>query len=159
LGFHPKPKMTFSPALPLGWASLGELLDICLEDVLEPGEALLERLNRSSPEGIEFLKAVKLLGEDPPLSRLLHAAEYAVELCLAAESPGPYPTNNPGPHPTNHPESHPTNHPESHPTNYPESHPTNYPGGDAHDLDLVSERLEWIRSGKAVEIRRTKYPK
>jgi radical SAM family uncharacterized protein/radical SAM-linked protein len=79
LGFHPKPKMTFSPALSLGWASRGELLDIFLEGELEPPE-VLSRLNRSSPEGMEFLAGQRLANGDLPLSRLLHAAEYWVDL-------------------------------------------------------------------------------
>ena len=108
LGFHPKPKMTFSPALPLGCASRGELLDVFLEGEVEPSEVLL-RLNGTSPEGIEFLAGEKLTKQDLPLSRLLHAAEYVVD------SPQ-----------------------------------------DLHDLDLLSERLEWIRTAKPVEIYRAK---
>ena len=79
LGFHPKPRMTFSPALPLGWGSRGELFDAYLEEGIEPAE-LLERLNRASPAGLGFLDARALAADDAPLSRLIHAADYAVAL-------------------------------------------------------------------------------
>jgi radical SAM-linked protein len=79
LGFHPKPKLTFSPALTLGWGSRGELLDIHLEGETEK-DGLLERLNRAVPEGIEFLAARRLEERDCPLPRVVQAAEYSVEV-------------------------------------------------------------------------------
>jgi radical SAM family uncharacterized protein/radical SAM-linked protein len=79
LGFHPKPKVTFSPALGLGFGSRGEVLDIHLETELD-GEECLARLNRATPEGLEFLAVRRLAAGDPPLSRLTQVAEYGVEL-------------------------------------------------------------------------------
>src|SRR5262249_25708420 len=42
-GFHPKPDLTFGPALALGVAALGEMVDVRLDEQPEP-EALAERL-------------------------------------------------------------------------------------------------------------------
>jgi radical SAM-linked protein len=79
LGFHPKPRLTFSPALALGWGSRGELLDIHIEGEADP-EGILARLNRSAPEGLEFLAARRLEDADAPLPRVVQVAEYAVDL-------------------------------------------------------------------------------
>src|SRR5204862_5910433 len=65
-GFHPKPELSFGPALGLGIPSLGELLDVSLTDHLEPGE-LLGRLRPVSLPGIEFLDAAKLANDDRAL--------------------------------------------------------------------------------------------
>jgi radical SAM-linked protein len=79
LGFHPKPRMSFCPALRLGWGSLGELLEVRLEDALAEAD-LVERLNRAAPEGLEFLSARGLEDADPGMSRLVKVADYAVLL-------------------------------------------------------------------------------
>jgi len=82
LGFHPKPRMAFLPALPLGWASRGELVDVSVEGSIEAGE-LVARLNGSAPEGLRFLAALVLTPEDAPLSRIAHASDYLVSLPTA----------------------------------------------------------------------------
>ena len=58
-GFHPKPELSFGPALGLGIPSLGELLDVTLVDDVSPDE-LLRRLARVTLDGIEFLEAARL---------------------------------------------------------------------------------------------------
>ena len=78
-GFHPKPGLSFGPALGLGLPSLGELLDVKLSDELTPAE-LLQRLNAVSLAGIEFLAAAALQESEPPLGRVLARAQYAVFL-------------------------------------------------------------------------------
>jgi len=78
-GFHPKPGLSFGPALGLGMPSLGELLDVKLSDDLAPDE-LLRRLNGVSLPGIEFLAAAALQEAEPALGRILARAQYAVWL-------------------------------------------------------------------------------
>ena len=78
-GFHPKPGLSFGPALGLGLPSLGELLDVKLSDELTPAE-LLRRLNAVSLSGIEFLAAAALQESEPALGRVLARAQYAVFL-------------------------------------------------------------------------------
>ena len=64
-GFHPKPNMTFGPALSLGVASLGELVDFKLSALVDVDE-LTAALTRSSPSGLEFVSGALLGEEDPP---------------------------------------------------------------------------------------------
>ncbi len=63
-GFHPKPDMSFGPALSLGVASLDEYLDIKLIDAPAP-EELVPRLNAAASGGLRFVSA-ELLGERAP---------------------------------------------------------------------------------------------
>ncbi len=76
-GYHPKPDMSFGPALALGIASLDEYVDIKLIDAPEPDE-LIERLNAVAAGGVEFLDAVKLGPGDPGLSKIIDCAEYVL---------------------------------------------------------------------------------
>jgi radical SAM-linked protein len=78
-GFHPKPGLSFGPALGLGIPSLGELADVKLVDRLS-AEEILRRLRAVSPPGIEFLSAVALADGEPPLGRILTGAHYAARL-------------------------------------------------------------------------------
>jgi radical SAM family uncharacterized protein/radical SAM-linked protein len=78
-GFHPKPGLSFGPALGLGMWSLGELMDVKLSDEVTPAE-LLRRLNAVSLAGIEFLAAAVLPESEPALGRVLVRAQYAVFL-------------------------------------------------------------------------------
>jgi radical SAM family uncharacterized protein/radical SAM-linked protein len=78
-GFHPKPGLSFGPALGLGIPSLGELLDVKLVEEL-PAEEILYQLQAVSPPGIDFLAAAALAEGDPPLGRVLSEAHYVVRL-------------------------------------------------------------------------------
>jgi radical SAM family uncharacterized protein/radical SAM-linked protein len=76
-GFHPKPEMTFGPALSLGVASLCEMVDVKLTADLEP-EALLGVLTASSPDGLVFFGASALGPNDAAISRIVDVARYAL---------------------------------------------------------------------------------
>jgi radical SAM family uncharacterized protein/radical SAM-linked protein len=78
-GFHPKPGLSFGPALGLGIPSLGEYLDVKLVDRLSPKE-LLRRLRPVSPPGIELLSAAVLADGEAALGRVLSESHYAVLL-------------------------------------------------------------------------------
>lgn len=78
-GFHPKPEMTFGPALPLGVASVAEYADV---KVL-PGcdlERLVERLNAAASDGIAFFGARVLGPNDPSLNKVIDEATYVAAL-------------------------------------------------------------------------------
>jgi radical SAM family uncharacterized protein/radical SAM-linked protein len=79
LGFHPKPELTFGPALGLGIPSLGELMDVSLTVDL-PAEELLGRLRPVSLPGIELLEAVALGNNDRALGRVVGRTEFAARL-------------------------------------------------------------------------------
>jgi radical SAM-linked protein len=79
VGFHPKPDLSFGPALGLGIPSLGELIDVSLTDDLDPGE-LLTRLRAVTLAGIDFLGAARLDETDRALGRIISSAEFAARL-------------------------------------------------------------------------------
>jgi radical SAM family uncharacterized protein/radical SAM-linked protein len=68
IGFHPKPELSFGPALGLGVPSLGEILDVKLAEPIDPAE-LVERLNGVTLDGIRWLGGVAL--GDPEGDRAL----------------------------------------------------------------------------------------
>ena len=78
-GFHPKPELSYGPALGLGIPSLGELVDVTLLEDVAPDE-LLRRLARVTLEGIEFLEAARLGPADRPVGGAIAEAEYAARL-------------------------------------------------------------------------------
>jgi radical SAM-linked protein len=78
-GFHPKPDMTFAPALSLGVLSLDEYVDIRLIGAPDP-EELVERLRRVCPDGIAFTAAARLGPNDPRVSGIIDGARYAIAL-------------------------------------------------------------------------------
>jgi radical SAM-linked protein len=80
-GFHPKPEMTFGPALPLGVASQAEYVDVKLIEA--PGiteESVRARLCGASLEGITFRDARVLGPNDGGVAKVIEAAEYVVGL-------------------------------------------------------------------------------
>ncbi|MFH0900105.1 MAG: TIGR03960 family B12-binding radical SAM protein [Pseudomonadota bacterium] len=76
LGFHPRPQLSFGPALGLGIPSLGEVVDVRIDGSPEPTE-LLARLNAVSPPGILFAAAIELPAGHPRISRLVDAYDLA----------------------------------------------------------------------------------
>ncbi|HHH29187.1 MAG TPA: TIGR03960 family B12-binding radical SAM protein [Polyangiaceae bacterium] len=84
-GFHPKPEMTFSPALALGIASLGEYVDVKLDgDVPFEIDGLCERLNAVAEPGIEFTHARALVNGDKRVTRIIDEAVYVAGLSKPA---------------------------------------------------------------------------
>jgi radical SAM family uncharacterized protein/radical SAM-linked protein len=89
-GYHPKPILTFAPALGLGVASLSELVDVRV-DFDGDGAQLRERLAGAAPEGL-VIEELRALDEgEPPLSKVLAAAEYAAWLPSAVALSDPKP--------------------------------------------------------------------
>jgi radical SAM-linked protein len=76
-GFHPKPDMTFGPALSLGVASLGECVDVKIADDVEVASRL-DELTEGAHAGLRFIGAVKLGLQDAAVSRLVDRARYVV---------------------------------------------------------------------------------
>jgi radical SAM family uncharacterized protein/radical SAM-linked protein len=84
IGFHPKPDLSFGPALGLGIPSLGEILDVKLIEDLAP-EDLVRRLSRVSLEGIEILGATRIGDNDRNLGRVIALAGYAARLPVGTD--------------------------------------------------------------------------
>jgi radical SAM-linked protein len=78
-GFHPKPDMSFGPALSLGVASVDEYVDMKLADAPDTNE-LVERLNRAASGGLSFLDARLLGPSDAAVTRVITGAHYVIAL-------------------------------------------------------------------------------
>ena len=78
-GFHPQPKMSLAAALPLGFSSACEVLDMRLERDVELGD-LRERLNDTLPPGIRVTNIEQADERAPALQTQVVEAEYQVEL-------------------------------------------------------------------------------
>ena len=77
-GFHPQPKMNIAAALPLGFSSRCEVLDLRLEHDI-PLDGLAEKLNNTMPEGIRVTQVVQVMNERAPaLQTQIESAEYDV---------------------------------------------------------------------------------
>jgi radical SAM-linked protein len=82
-GFHPQPKMNLASALPLGFSSRCEVLDMRLErDIALDG--LPERLNNTLPTGIQVLNVEQVEERAPALQTQVVSAEYEVRMIEAA---------------------------------------------------------------------------
>jgi radical SAM family uncharacterized protein/radical SAM-linked protein len=78
-GYHPKPDLSFGPALSLGVASLDEYVDVKLIDAPHPDE-LVARLEQVTSGGLRFLAAVPLEPGDPAVAAVVTGARYVVAL-------------------------------------------------------------------------------
>jgi radical SAM family uncharacterized protein/radical SAM-linked protein len=76
-GFHPKPDMTFGPALSLGVASLCEVVDLKIASEFDPA-ALLADLSEGAQPGLRFVGGAALGPEDPSVNRVIDTARYVV---------------------------------------------------------------------------------
>jgi radical SAM family uncharacterized protein/radical SAM-linked protein len=86
-GFHPHPDLSYGPALGLGIASLGELLDVRLVEEL-PADELVRRLERVTLDGIVFSGAARLGPNDRVLGRVIAEAEYLARLPAGVDLAG-----------------------------------------------------------------------
>lgn len=80
-GFHPKPKMTFGPALGHRTEGFHELLEVHLES--EPADdpaGVLGRLNANSVRGLTFTTLERLPAQAPGLARRITHAVVSVRL-------------------------------------------------------------------------------
>ncbi|MBU1219909.1 TIGR03960 family B12-binding radical SAM protein [Myxococcota bacterium] len=80
-GFTPRPKVSFTPALPWRMESFGELIEISVENLPEDTDNLIEKLNGATIEGLTF-KSVKILSDEKPLTNRLKAAVYGVSVFI-----------------------------------------------------------------------------
>lgn len=77
-GYHPKPRVSFGPALPVGLESLCEHLDLDLLGVVDPQE-VLARLAPELPEGLKVQEAHVLDPHAPSISEAQRAVHYRAE--------------------------------------------------------------------------------
>jgi radical SAM-linked protein len=78
-GFHPQPKMNIAAALPLGFSSRCEVMDMRLQNDI-PLEGLCEKLQNTLPAGIRVLSIEHVDDGEPALQTQVASAEYEVTL-------------------------------------------------------------------------------
>jgi radical SAM-linked protein len=82
-GYHPQPKINLAAALPLGFASRAEVMDMWLnEDV----EDVVSTLQSNVPPGLIILEANPVDERLPSLQSQVIAAEYEIEITEAPQS-------------------------------------------------------------------------
>ncbi|HEY6105212.1 MAG TPA: TIGR03936 family radical SAM-associated protein, partial [Anaeromyxobacteraceae bacterium] len=77
-GFHPKPRLSFGPALPVGVESLCEYVDLELMGTHQ-ARAVGEALGAQLPEGLTLLDARAVDPRSPSLNETVRAVHYGVE--------------------------------------------------------------------------------
>ncbi len=83
-GFHPQPKMNIAAALPLGFSSRCEVLDMRLEhDIALDG--LQEKLQQTLPTGIRVFAIESVDDRAPALQTQVESAEYEATLTEAVD--------------------------------------------------------------------------
>ena len=83
-GFHPQPKMNMAAALPLGFSSRCEVMDIRLEHDISL-EDLPTRLNGTLPSGLQVVGVQQVDDREPALQTQVASAEYEVTLTEAVD--------------------------------------------------------------------------
>jgi radical SAM-linked protein len=78
-GFNPQPRIQFAAALPVGFTGQAELVDVYLNEELEP-DRFLARLSAVLPAGLRPVEARIVPRDWPSLQSQLRAARYRVEV-------------------------------------------------------------------------------
>jgi len=84
-GFHPQPKMTIAAALPLGFSSRCEVIDMRLEQDV-PLDGMREKLQQTLPTGIQVSNVESVDEKLPALQTQVASVEYEVNLTEAVDS-------------------------------------------------------------------------
>lgn len=74
-GFNPRPRFHTAAALPLGFTSDCEILDLWMNEILEPAE-VVDRLQKSAPPGLVIGTTAIIPLNLPALQTQVTAAEY-----------------------------------------------------------------------------------
>ena len=85
-GFSPKVRLNLAGALPLGFTSTAEMMDLWLEQPVEP-PLIQEQLNAALPAGIRILSVTEVPNDLLSLQASLKAAEYKVSFNAEIDVP------------------------------------------------------------------------
>ncbi len=77
-GFNPRPHIQLAAALPLGYTSTCEMLDIFVEGEALTSDDLLARIPPACPEGLTILAVEEVPLKSPALQTLTRSAAYLV---------------------------------------------------------------------------------
>ena len=84
-GYHPQPRINLAAALPLGFSSRAEVLDMWLNEEVENVAAVLQA---QVPSGLTILQAEQVDDREPSLQSQVIGAEYQVEITEAEHGSG-----------------------------------------------------------------------
>jgi radical SAM-linked protein len=84
-GYHPQPKLHLAAALPLGFSSRAEVMDIWLKEDVED---VVSALQAGVPPGLTILGAAQVDDREPSLQTQVIAAEYQVEITESGSAAG-----------------------------------------------------------------------
>ena len=87
-GHHPMPRLSFSPAIPLGFSSDDEYVDLDLTAATPP-ETVAARLAAELPEGLEPVGAAEVSRAAPSIDAGIAAFVYEVDLAALDRPPAP----------------------------------------------------------------------
>ncbi len=85
-GFRPHPRISLGSALALGCTSQGELIDVWLEDPLQPAE-IVAALRPAVPPGLRVEEVRPIALQEAALPTLVVASEYLIGLPADEEAP------------------------------------------------------------------------
>jgi len=77
-GFHPHPKLRFSPPLSVGVESMAEYLEFDLVDYHGHGEGMMDEFRGRLPEGIEPFSLKEIQLNNPPISAKIQHFTYEI---------------------------------------------------------------------------------
>lgn len=83
-GFHPHPKLAFSGARPVGEQTLGDYMDIILNERVDPG-VLLAQLQATVPPGFKVFAVREVALKSPSLMSTVAGADYRFVIDEAPE--------------------------------------------------------------------------
>jgi len=78
-GFHPQPKISLASALPLGFSSRGEVLDVRFNAEI-PTDEIMSRLKDSLPPDIQITNVESVDEREPALQTQILSAAYDIHL-------------------------------------------------------------------------------
>jgi len=78
-GFHPQPKISLASALPLGFSSRAEVLDVRLNEEI-PLQEISARLKDNLPHDIQIIQVENVDEREPALQTQVLSATYEVNL-------------------------------------------------------------------------------
>ena len=84
-GYHPQPRLNLAAALPLGFSSRAEVMDIWLNEEVQD---VPDQLKEHVPPGLTILDAKPVDDREPSLQSQVIAAEYEVEITEAGAASG-----------------------------------------------------------------------
>ena len=78
-GFHPLPRISFGPALPVGYESQAEYLDFFIQGNFSPTQ-MIRRLNGVLPPGVQILETEEIPLKSPSISDNICNIKYLIQI-------------------------------------------------------------------------------